>query len=147
MQTPTSMSISRIHMDPTIYADPYSFWPDRWLGSPKHRASLEKSLVPFGRGARMCVGQKWVTIFVHCTALHHPLLHSSLPLLLFLILPPALLRQTTFSRLIVRSTLQLRMGGTVDLHRHLIPTIRVRACRCGSGTRYRCPARLFLGPA
>ncbi|CAL8576589.1 hypothetical protein XPA_002464 [Xanthoria parietina] len=27
--TPTSMSISRIHMDPTIYANPYSFWPDR----------------------------------------------------------------------------------------------------------------------
>ncbi|KAI4257111.1 MAG: hypothetical protein L6R42_005851 [Xanthoria sp. 1 TBL-2021] len=56
--TPTSMSISRIHMDPDIYADPYDFRPDRWLGIPTHRAHLGKYLVPFGRGARMCIGQK-----------------------------------------------------------------------------------------
>ena len=56
------MSISRIHMDPTIFPDPYSFRPDRWMGTPADRARLEKHLVPFGRGARMCVGQKWVPI-------------------------------------------------------------------------------------
>ncbi|KAL9634071.1 MAG: hypothetical protein Q9204_003151 [Flavoplaca sp. TL-2023a] len=56
--TPTSMSISRLHMDPDIYVDPYNFRPDRWLGKPAQRALLEKYLVPFGRGARMCVGQK-----------------------------------------------------------------------------------------
>ncbi|KAI4093907.1 MAG: hypothetical protein LQ339_007589 [Xanthoria mediterranea] len=68
--TPTSMSISRIHMDPTIYADPYSFRPERWLGTPADGASLEKNLVPFGRGARMCVGQNfaWAELLI-CTAI------------------------------------------------------------------------------
>ncbi|KAK3171959.1 hypothetical protein OEA41_004043 [Lepraria neglecta] len=56
--TPISMSISRILMDPNIYHDPYEFQPERWLGPPAERAYLGKYFVPFGRGARMCVGMK-----------------------------------------------------------------------------------------
>ena len=57
-QTPVSMTISRILMDPSIYHDPYEFQPERWLGSPADQARLAKYFVPFGRGARMCVGMK-----------------------------------------------------------------------------------------
>ncbi len=52
------MSISRVLMDPNIFDDPYEFEPERWLGPPEKQAHLERYFVPFGRGARMCVGQK-----------------------------------------------------------------------------------------
>lgn len=52
------MSISRILMDPQIFTEPYAFQPERWLGAPEEQASLLRCFVPFGRGARMCVGEK-----------------------------------------------------------------------------------------
>ena len=57
------MSMSRILMDQNIYENPYEFQPERWLGSPAQRAQLAKYFVPFGRGARMCVGQKYVKTY------------------------------------------------------------------------------------
>ncbi|KAL9129093.1 MAG: hypothetical protein Q9217_002365 [Psora testacea] len=57
--TPVSMSPSRILMDPTIYNNPYEFQPERWLGPPAQQAHLMRFFVPFGRGVRMCVGQKF----------------------------------------------------------------------------------------
>ena len=45
-------------MDSNIYNDPYEFKPERWLGPPKEQADLARYFVPFGRGARMCVGMK-----------------------------------------------------------------------------------------
>lgn len=44
--------------DPTIYTQPSVFNPERWLGPSEKVAHLDKFLVPFGRGARMCVGMK-----------------------------------------------------------------------------------------
>jgi cytochrome P450 len=52
------MSISRVLMDPKIYHDPYEYQPERWLGTPAEQALLAKYFVPFGRGARMCIGMK-----------------------------------------------------------------------------------------
>lgn len=55
------MSISRILMDPDIYEEPYSFRPERWNeGTKEQQARLASFFVPFGRGARMCVGIKYV---------------------------------------------------------------------------------------
>ncbi|KAL9100151.1 MAG: hypothetical protein Q9163_004436, partial [Psora crenata] len=48
---PVSMTISSILMDPSIFHDPYSFLPDRWLSDdPEEQARLEKFFVPFGKG-------------------------------------------------------------------------------------------------
>jgi cytochrome P450 len=52
------MTPSSILMDPTIFTDPYEFRPERWLGPPAEQMHQEKFLVPFGRGARMCIGMK-----------------------------------------------------------------------------------------
>lgn len=54
------MSLNTILLDPSIYHDPYTFHPERWLsGTPTELKKLNNYLVPFGRGARMCVGQKY----------------------------------------------------------------------------------------
>ena len=44
--------------DPTIYISPAAFIPDRWLAPASEVARLDKYFIPFGRGARMCVGMK-----------------------------------------------------------------------------------------
>lgn len=53
--TPISMSIRDLHNNPSLYPDPYSFKPERWLDSSK--AQSEKWFAVFGRGARGCVGR------------------------------------------------------------------------------------------
>ncbi|WP_034594739.1 cytochrome P450 [Hamadaea tsunoensis] len=42
-----------VHRDPTVYADPDVFDPDRWLGPAVPRVSF----IPFGAGNRQCVGE------------------------------------------------------------------------------------------
>lgn len=55
--TVISMSLRDIHYDPSVYPDPRSFNPDRWLeDSDQARKLKERFLVPFGKGARSCVG-------------------------------------------------------------------------------------------
>lgn len=68
--TPTSMSLSNILMDPTIYTDPYIFRPERWIeGTKEQQARLASYWVPFGRGARMCVGMNFAQAeILICTA-------------------------------------------------------------------------------
>ncbi|KAF2113058.1 putative benzoate 4-monooxygenase cytochrome P450 [Lophiotrema nucula] len=52
-----SMSIPDIHFDPDVFTIPRAFNPDRWLNaSPSELARMDKSFVPFGRGARQCIG-------------------------------------------------------------------------------------------
>lgn len=46
-----------VHMDPTIFPDPESFDPERWMHVDK-QTPLTKFLVPFTRGSRACVGMK-----------------------------------------------------------------------------------------
>ena len=52
------MTPASIITDPAIYAHPSVFNPDRWLAPPEEVACLDKYFVPFGRGARMCIGMK-----------------------------------------------------------------------------------------
>jgi cytochrome P450 len=55
--TAISMSIRDIHYDPSIFPDPTAFKPERWLeNSDNARRLKERFLVPFGKGARSCVG-------------------------------------------------------------------------------------------
>ncbi|KAH0611669.1 uncharacterized protein H6S33_010934 [Morchella sextelata] len=49
-----STSAFYLHYNPTIFTNPEKFDPERWL-YPDSK-NLEKYLVPFGRGQRMCVG-------------------------------------------------------------------------------------------
>ncbi|MCW2542421.1 MAG: Unspecific monooxygenase [Frankiales bacterium] len=59
----TSMIISPwvIHRDPRIFADPLAFQPARW--TPQFERSLPKfGYVPFGGGARMCMGKGFAMI-------------------------------------------------------------------------------------
>ncbi|KAL5363701.1 cytochrome P450 [Aspergillus floccosus] len=53
--TPISMNIWNTHYNKDIFPDPTEFRPDRWMGESTRE--LEKYLVPFGSGSRMCIGQ------------------------------------------------------------------------------------------
>jgi cytochrome P450 len=55
--TTISMTGSLTHQDGSIFADPHTFDPGRWLvGSEEERKRLEGYLVPFSRGPRICLG-------------------------------------------------------------------------------------------
>jgi cytochrome P450 len=45
------------HSDPSIFTDPKSFKPERWLGTSKETAELERFLVPFSHGPRAFLGR------------------------------------------------------------------------------------------
>lgn len=52
--TPTSMSAYMSHWDETVYPDPSSFKPDRWMGD--YDKQMDRSFIPFSKGSRMCLG-------------------------------------------------------------------------------------------
>lgn len=55
--TPVSMSAIHIHENPTIFPEPYTFDPERWLPQPPgHKQPPFKYLLPWGKGSRQCVG-------------------------------------------------------------------------------------------
>lgn len=55
--TSVSMSIRDMHTDDSIFKNPHSFIPERWLdSSPDHLRHMEKAYAPFGRGVRACLG-------------------------------------------------------------------------------------------
>lgn len=60
--TPVSMTIVDVHNDAAIYPNSQSFIPERWLENPKtsNGSSLDRYFVAFGRGARSCLGIKYV---------------------------------------------------------------------------------------
>jgi cytochrome P450 len=52
------MTAYLMHRDEEIFPDPATFDPSRWLDGPPEVIKMrEKSLVPFSRGRRMCIGQ------------------------------------------------------------------------------------------
>ena len=53
LKTPISMTLKDILFDPTIFPDPHTFNPDRWLNAPKR---LDRYLVTFSKGTRSCLG-------------------------------------------------------------------------------------------
>ena len=55
--TVISMSIMDLHYNPDIFTNPEAFDPNRWLESNEEKlTSMERAFVPFGRGARQCIG-------------------------------------------------------------------------------------------
>ncbi|KAF2727331.1 cytochrome P450 [Polyplosphaeria fusca] len=45
-------SLYLLHTSPTVFPDPLSFRPERWIADP----SLTKYMFAFSRGSRMCLG-------------------------------------------------------------------------------------------
>jgi cytochrome P450 len=41
-----------MHYNPKLFAEPFKFRPERWIEDP----NLDRWLVPFSRGPRMCIG-------------------------------------------------------------------------------------------
>ncbi|KAK7923443.1 cytochrome P450 [Apiospora marii] len=57
--TPIGMSSYLTHHDEDIFPDSYEFLPERWIMPKGERnTALEKHLVPFGKGSRICLGMK-----------------------------------------------------------------------------------------
>jgi cytochrome P450 len=50
--TPVSISILLLHHREDVYADPFAFRPERWLG----RKPGTYEWIPFGGGTRRCLG-------------------------------------------------------------------------------------------
>ena len=57
-QTPVSESTYFVHMDEAIFPDPEAYNPDRWIRAAKEGVRLDRYLVSFSKGSRMCVGIK-----------------------------------------------------------------------------------------
>ncbi|KAF9258808.1 cytochrome P450 [Marasmius fiardii PR-910] len=53
-----------VHSNPTLFPEPDKFIPERWLG--KNGRQLEKYLVPFSKGPRICLGINlaWCELFL-----------------------------------------------------------------------------------
>jgi hypothetical protein len=49
-------SLYLLHMDPSVFPDPFAFQPQRWLANP----DLKRNLFAFSRGSRGCLGMKYV---------------------------------------------------------------------------------------
>ncbi|KAL9017078.1 MAG: hypothetical protein Q9185_005589 [Variospora sp. 1 TL-2023] len=58
--TPVGMSICHLHMDAEVYPEPFEFIPDRWIGDVDPR--VNRNLVPFVKGSRMCLGLKYAFV-------------------------------------------------------------------------------------
>ena len=52
--TPVSMTHMLTHQNASIFSDPFTFRPERWIG-PEAK-ELNKFLTPFGKGTRSCLG-------------------------------------------------------------------------------------------
>lgn len=50
--TPVSMTSVHIHDEPSIFPEPRTFKPERWIEHPEKK----KYMIPFTRGSRSCVG-------------------------------------------------------------------------------------------
>jgi cytochrome P450 len=48
-----------MHHDESIFPDSYRFNPERWT-DPAERKRLEKYMVAFSKGSRMCIGMQYV---------------------------------------------------------------------------------------
>ena len=50
-------------MDSAIFPNPESYDPDRWISAAQEGVRLDRYLVSFSKGSRMCVGIKYVHEF------------------------------------------------------------------------------------
>ncbi|MCJ1438985.1 hypothetical protein MMC27_008375 [Xylographa pallens] len=56
--TPVSLSHGKTLLDPSVYKDPMSFIPERWLPDNPDYERISRLFVPFGKGNRGCYGQQ-----------------------------------------------------------------------------------------
>jgi cytochrome P450 len=56
---PVSMSSYWMHHDPIIFPEPDKFKPERWFCSPEELKVMNSYFVPFSRGSRNCLAQKY----------------------------------------------------------------------------------------
>ncbi|KAK6825857.1 hypothetical protein PG987_013351 [Apiospora arundinis] len=63
--TPVGMTTILMHTDETLYPEPHSFNPNRWMDVGA-RKRLEKTYAPFSRGTRMCLGMHlaWAEMYI-----------------------------------------------------------------------------------
>lgn len=54
--TPVSQSTYFVQTDPSVFPDPQSFDPERWIKAAKEGVALNKYLVTFSKGSRQCFG-------------------------------------------------------------------------------------------
>ncbi|PKY00826.1 cytochrome P450 [Aspergillus campestris IBT 28561] len=54
--TSVSQAIYFVHMDPTVFPSPETFRPERWIEATDKGERLNRYLVPFTKGPRICVG-------------------------------------------------------------------------------------------
>jgi cytochrome P450 len=73
-QTVVSSSTLALHRSPAVFEDPLAYDPGRWLqASPEQLRAMEAHHIPFGYGARLCLGQSFanaeIKLFVACLVL------------------------------------------------------------------------------
>lgn len=50
------MSTVLVHLDSSIFPEPHSFDPERWVKASKEGVNLDKFMVAFTKGTRQCLG-------------------------------------------------------------------------------------------
>ena len=55
-------------MNPEVFPEPEKFKPERWNNST---TAMERSLVPFSKGRRMCPGKELVTLSLFHSSVSH----------------------------------------------------------------------------
>ncbi|KAH7150767.1 putative cytochrome P450 monooxygenase [Fusarium sp. MPI-SDFR-AT-0072] len=61
--TVVSASTIALHLDPEVWLNPHEFNPRRWLDATADEIlRLERSFVPFGYGARLCLGKAFANL-------------------------------------------------------------------------------------
>lgn len=62
IQTLVSETNYFILTDPNIFSNPHAFDPERWLRAAAKGERLDRYLINFSRGSRICVGLKYVDL-------------------------------------------------------------------------------------
>ena len=52
------MTVMDVLHDPSIFPDPQTFNPSRWIGEQSEIERLDRYMVAFGKGSHMCLGMK-----------------------------------------------------------------------------------------
>ncbi|KAL8951389.1 MAG: hypothetical protein Q9222_002639 [Ikaeria aurantiellina] len=52
------MTLMNVLHDPSIFAEPFTFRPERWIDDKAKVDKLDQYLVAFGKGSRSCIGMK-----------------------------------------------------------------------------------------
>ncbi|KAI3991948.1 hypothetical protein MKX01_012893 [Papaver californicum] len=69
--TPVMVNIYAVHYDPTVWVEPQRFMPERFLGTVndggKATVAMERSLIAFGAGRRICPGMDLAKLQVALT--------------------------------------------------------------------------------